>query len=82
MLEVCVDRLEAVHQAIDAGAQRIELSENLSVGGVTPSMDLLKATRAELSDAESKSSFRPKASTATMNDFNVVARPAIVSSIK
>jgi copper homeostasis protein len=51
MLEVCVDRLEAVRQAIDAGAQRIELSENLSVGGVTPSMDLLKATRAELSEA-------------------------------
>ena len=51
MLEVCVDRLEAVRQAIDAGAQRIELSENLSVGGVTPSMDLIKATRAEIPEA-------------------------------
>ncbi len=51
MLEVCVDRLEAVRQAIDAGAQRIELSENLSVGGVTPSMDLIKSTRAEISEA-------------------------------
>ena len=36
MLEVCVDTIEALRIAIDAGAQRIELSENLSVGGVTP----------------------------------------------
>ncbi|MCY3006607.1 MAG: copper homeostasis protein CutC [Planctomycetota bacterium] len=51
MLEVCVDRLQAVRKAIDAGAQRIELSENLSVGGVTPSADLIQAVRGEISGA-------------------------------
>jgi len=42
MLEVCVESLEGVRIAIDAGADRIELSERLDVGGVTPSLDLLR----------------------------------------
>lgn len=45
MLEVCVDTIEALEIAIDSGAQRIELSENLSVGGVTPSVELISKAR-------------------------------------
>jgi copper homeostasis protein len=51
MLEVCVDTLEAARIAIESGAQRIELSENLRVGGVTPSVDLIKAVRNQCSEA-------------------------------
>ena len=51
MLEVCVDTLRAARIAIDSGAQRIELSENLTVGGLTPSSDLIKALRLECSEA-------------------------------
>jgi copper homeostasis protein len=41
MLEVCVENLDGVRTAIAAGAERIELSERLEVGGVTPSIGLL-----------------------------------------
>lgn len=51
MLEVCVDKLEGLRIAIDAGAQQIELSERLSVGGVTPSMELVRQARSELADS-------------------------------
>jgi copper homeostasis protein len=43
MLEVCVESLEGVRIATEAGADRIELSERLEVGGVTPSVDLLRS---------------------------------------
>lgn len=42
MLEVCVESVEGVRIALSAGAQRIELSERLEVGGVTPSQSLLR----------------------------------------
>ena len=42
MLEVCVESLEGVRVATAAGADRMELSERLDVGGVTPSVDLLR----------------------------------------
>ncbi|MFM8261221.1 MAG: copper homeostasis protein CutC [Pirellula sp.] len=50
MLEVCVDTIEALRIAIDSGAQCIELSENLSVGGVTPSVDLIQRARRECAE--------------------------------
>lgn len=42
MLEVCVESLEGVRIATAAGADRIELSEHLDVGGVTPPVELLR----------------------------------------
>ncbi len=42
LLEVCVESLEGVRIATAAGADRIELSERLDVGGVTPSVDLIR----------------------------------------
>jgi copper homeostasis protein len=51
MLEVCVDSLEGALIAIESGAQRIELSENLVVGGVTPSTDLIQAVRASCGES-------------------------------
>lgn len=43
MLEVCVESLQAMRIAVSAGADRIELCEQLHVGGVTPSRLLLDA---------------------------------------
>lgn len=51
MLEVCVDTLEGLRVAVDSGAQCIELSDRLIVGGVTPSFDLIKKARSETSEA-------------------------------
>jgi copper homeostasis protein len=45
MLEVCVDTVQAAKIAVLAGAQRIELCERLSVGGVTPSTSLINEVR-------------------------------------
>lgn len=37
LIEVCVDNIESLHTALEAGAKRIELCAALSVGGITPS---------------------------------------------
>ena len=41
-LEVCVDNLESLLNAIEGGATRIELCSSLSLGGLTPSLGLMK----------------------------------------
>jgi copper homeostasis protein len=48
LLEICVETLAAALAAERGGADRIELCENLSVGGVTPSVELLRATRSQI----------------------------------
>jgi copper homeostasis protein len=40
--EVCVESFEEALRAVEAGATRIELCENLSVGGTTPSYGTIK----------------------------------------
>lgn len=42
-IECCCTSLEEVAEALEGGASRIELCENLEVGGVTPSESLLKS---------------------------------------
>ncbi|MBM3964599.1 MAG: hypothetical protein FJ308_05955 [Planctomycetes bacterium] len=46
MLEVCVDSVEGTRIAASAGAQRIEVSDRLDVGGITPSRSLIRLTLA------------------------------------
>jgi copper homeostasis protein len=48
LLEICVESLAAALAAERGGADRIELCENLPVGGVTPSIELMRATRAQV----------------------------------
>jgi copper homeostasis protein len=48
LLEISVETLEAALAAERGGADRIELCGNLSIGGVTPGADLLRAVRASL----------------------------------
>ena len=45
VLEISVDTLEAAVAAVRGGADRIELCENLSVGGVTPNIELMREAR-------------------------------------
>lgn len=41
-IEVCVDNIESLHIAIEAGADRIELCSALALGGLTPSLGLIR----------------------------------------
>ena len=43
ILERCCTSLEQVREAAECGAARVELCENLEVGGVTPSEELIRA---------------------------------------
>ena len=42
LIEVCVDSMESVREAIDGGADRLELCANLIIGGTTPSLYLIR----------------------------------------
>lgn len=44
--EVCVESVAGVRAAVRAGAQRVELCADLAVGGVTPTMEAVKAALA------------------------------------
>lgn len=47
-LEICANSYQSAKNAYDAGAHRIELCQELSVGGITPSYGLLKKVIEEL----------------------------------
>ncbi|WP_370390029.1 copper homeostasis protein CutC [uncultured Winogradskyella sp.] len=48
LLEICANSFQSAKNAQTAGAQRIELCQELTVGGLTPSYGLLKKVIAEL----------------------------------
>ncbi|WP_373949888.1 copper homeostasis protein CutC [Vibrio pomeroyi] len=41
-IEVCIDNLESLHNALAGGANRIELCSSLALGGLTPSFGMMK----------------------------------------
>jgi len=47
-LEICANTYQSAKNALEAGAHRIELCQELSVGGITPSYGLLKKVIEEL----------------------------------
>jgi copper homeostasis protein len=48
LIEVAVEDAACACRAAEDGAQRVELSADLSVGGVTPALDLVKEVRASV----------------------------------
>ncbi len=49
LLEICANSYQSAINAEKGGANRIELCENLSIGGITPNRDLIKHVIEELS---------------------------------
>lgn len=59
LLEVCVDSMESAMAAIEAGADRLELCQDLIVGGTTPSSVLLQMIK-ENSNIKVHTLIRPR----------------------
>lgn len=55
VVEVCVDNLESVKNAVAGGADRIELCSRLDLGGLTPTIEFLKETLAAINNSVGKS---------------------------
>lgn len=47
-LEICANSIQSALNAQEGGADRIELCENLSIGGITPRYDLIKTAKEKL----------------------------------
>ncbi|KOO14235.1 copper homeostasis protein CutC [Vibrio xuii] len=58
-VEVCIDNLESLHNAIDGGATRIELCSSLALGGLTPSFGFMKKA-AQISTIPVYAMIRPR----------------------
>ncbi|MEZ8823499.1 copper homeostasis protein CutC [Vibrio amylolyticus] len=58
-IEVCIDNLESLHNAIEGGATRIELCSSLALGGLTPSFGMMKKA-AQISSIPVYAMIRPR----------------------
>lgn len=75
ILEICANSFQSAKNAQEAGADRIELCQELSVGGITPSYGLLKKVKKELS-IETMVLIRPRSGNFCYStaDFDVMIR--------
>jgi copper homeostasis protein len=81
LLEISVETVEAALAAERGGADRIELCGSLSVGGVTPSAELISAVREQL-HIPIFTMVRPRAGDFVYSDAEFVAMKSAIASAK
>ena len=67
-LEICVNSFQSAKNAQLAGADRIELCQELSLGGLTPSYGLLKMVLSQI-DIETFVLIRPRSGSFCYSDY-------------
>ena len=75
LLEICANSYQSAKNAQDAGAKRIELCSELSIGGITPSYGLIKQVIDEL-DIETFILIRPRSGNFcyTDDEFEIIKK--------
>lgn len=80
-LEVCVDSYKSLCTARDAGANRIELCSALNIGGLTPSMGLMRLAR-KITDLEIFVMVRPRSGDFLYNEQEYLTMKEDVKLVK
>ncbi|MFA0125421.1 copper homeostasis protein CutC, partial [Vibrio sp. 10N.261.48.A2] len=70
-IEVCIDNLESLHNALSGGANRIELCSSLALGGLTPSFGIMKQA-ARISSVPVYAMIRPRQGDFIFDDDDVL----------
>nr|MCR5753894.1 copper homeostasis protein CutC [Acetatifactor sp.] len=79
MLEVCIDSVASVRAAIEGGANRLEVSGNLVIGGTTPSPELFRRIR-EITNIPLRVLLRPRFGDFCYDEeeFHILCREAML----
>lgn len=72
ILEACVGNINQAIHAVNLGANRLEICENLKVGGTTPSYGTLQTAKDLLEDIDIVSMIRPRGGDFVYSDLEMV----------
>lgn len=81
LLEVCVDSVESARRAQEGGAARVELNDNLLMGGTTPSLGAVQVARQHLS-IELLAMIRPRGGDFCYSDLEVEVMERDIAALK
>jgi len=79
-IEICANSFISAQNALTGGATRIELCENLSVGGLTPSKELMRKVVDEVG-IESHVLIRPRAGDFVYTEKEILEFPSVSNSV-
>ena len=81
IIEICANSYESAKAAVEGGASRIELCTNLSVGGLTPSRELIRKVITELNIAVHVL-IRPRGGNFVYSDYEIETMLDVIAFCK
>ena len=81
IIEICANSYESAKAAMEGGASRIELCTNLSVGGLTPSRELIRKVITELNIAVHVL-IRPRGGNFVYSDYEIETMLDVIAFCK